>query len=939
MGFWSDVDIMMQSGLSKEEAIINVQEGREIYQTSLYGRIKNILEQNNGFMDTKFLKQELNDYKYYQPNIKEKDILLEVLKYPNDFYYIDGLVIDTKEEVFQKIKKYNDYIKNLLSPYFNKPDIQYIVIFLFFYKKLTESDRLNFNHIALENFMFEDERKNLIINNLKRFQEFYNFEINLIDSFIFYLENIKPDTLDEIFFILNNLNFTKYNQSDFSKIFEHLIDKNIENSFTNKSMQRLMLSFFDLEDGTTIFNPFGGLGGLVKESFNKNSNISIQYNEINNRTLQLGFMTLYLNGNNNFQIKNDDSFNSYHSSQKYDYVITELPLAKKFNQNEFFLASQSVRNSQISLKSKDSILYYVMFSLSKINNKGKAIFNVPTGFLFNSLLDYIRVRKYLIENDLIEAIVNLPSGTMYHSGINTSLLLINFNKSEKNKIKIINAQLLYESKPKNREIVNESILDIDSIMDSYHNETKDSFFIDIKKISKKDYRLDLNIFQKEIFALHYDLEEGKSKYLKDLVIIKKGKNFDRYKLSKQGQFPIVKIQNLHNDVLDLYINENDTFDMLQDISSKDVICEECILIASVGEQIKPTIYRPTSKLPNIFITTNIIALVPRNDTVSIEYLYYQIYSQIVTEQIKNLTSGSIRTFLTKLSISELIIPYVELQEQKNFTNNQKANIIASQRAELETKLKLIGYKEEIESKESDIVRTLTHQLRPILSNIYFEAENLKEIMYSNNLENMIDKNIIMPTDPEAKKPKINNLENIITIIYNDSKKLHDSLDVIDNVMGFKLEQNDFKMYNLNNFFKDYINKQKKDYEISLKGYDFNIEFNSKALTELLNELLLNAERHAFIDIDKPKVAFLIKKNDKQGIAIIEYYNSGKRFNVSLDNYINAFEKQKSSKGSGIGGNLVYRIIKAHQGELYLQDSKEGFKFYIEIPLKQNIEDK
>jgi type I restriction-modification system DNA methylase subunit len=37
--------------------------------------------------------------------------------------------------------------------------------------------------------------------------------------------------------------------------------------------------------------------------FNKNSNISIQYNEINNRTLQLGFMTLFLNGNNNFQIK------------------------------------------------------------------------------------------------------------------------------------------------------------------------------------------------------------------------------------------------------------------------------------------------------------------------------------------------------------------------------------------------------------------------------------------------------------------------------------------------------------------------------------------------------------------------------------------------------------------------------------------------------------
>jgi type I restriction-modification system DNA methylase subunit/signal transduction histidine kinase len=936
MGFFSEVDIMMKEGLSEEEAILHVEEGRKL-GTALHIRIKNILERNEGFINIKNLEKELNTYKYYTSNIKIKDLLIEILKYPTDFYYIDGLIIDTKEEVFQKIIKYNDYIKNLLSSYFNKLDIQYIVIFLFFYKKLTESDALSINHIELENFMFEDERKNLITNNLKEFQKFYNFEINLVDSFIFYLENIKSDTLDEIFFILNNLNFTKYNQSDFSKIFEHLIDKNIENSFTNKSMQRLMLNFFDLRDGTTIFNPFGGLGGLIVESFNKNSNISIQYNEINNRTLQLGFMTLFLNSNNNFQIKNDDSFNSYYSSQKYDYVITELPLAKKFNQNELFIASQSVKNSQISLKSKDSILYYVMFSLSKINNSGKAIFNVPTGFLFNSSSDYIKVRKYLIENDLIEAIINLPSGTMYHSGINTSLLLINFNKSEKNKIKIINAQLLYESKTRNREIVNESILDIDSIMDSYHHETKDSFLIDIEKISKKDYRLDSNIFQKEIFELYYALGEGKAKYLKDLAVIKKGKNFNKDKLFNQGKFPIVKIQNLHNDVLDLYINENDTFDMLQDISSRDVICEECILIASVGEQIKPTIYRPTSKLQNIFITTNIIALVPKDDTVSIEYLYYQMYSKIVTEQIKNLTSGSIRTFLTISSILELIIPYVELQEQKIFIDTQKANIIASQRAELETKLKLIGYREEIESKESDIVRTLTHQLRPILSNIYFEAENLKEIMYSNNLENMIDKNIIMPTDSEAKKPKINNLENIITIIYNDSKKLHDSLDVIDNVMGFKLEQNNFKTDNLNNFFKDYIDKQKKDYEISLKGSDFNIEFNSKALTELLNELLLNAERHAFIDIDKPKITFLIKKNDKQGIAIIEYSNNGKKFNVSLDNYINAFEKQKSSKGSGIGGNLVYRIIKAHKGELYLQDSKEGFKFYIEIPIKQNLE--
>ena len=938
MGFWSDVDIMMQSGLSKEEAIIDVQEGREIYRSSLYSRIRNILEQNNGFMDAEFLKQELNNYKYHQPNIKEKDILLEVLKYPNDFNYIDGLIIDTEEEIFQKIKRYNDYTKNLLSPYFNKPDIQYIVMFLFFYKRLTESDKLMFNSIELDNFMFEDERKFFIINNLKKFQEFYNFQINLVDSFIFYLENIKSDILDEIFFILNNLNFSKYNNSDFSKIFEYLIDKNIENSFTNKSMQKLMLSFFNLENGTSIFNPFGGLGGLVLESFNKNSNISIQYNEINNKTLQLGFMTLFLSGNNNFHIKNDNSFNSYHSSQKYDYVITELPLAKKFSQNEFFLASQSTRNSQISLTSKDSILYYVIFSLSKIKNNGKAIFNVPTGFLFNSSADYIKVRKYLIENNLIEAIINLPSGTMYHSGINTSLLLINFNNDVKNKIKVINAKLLYESKSRNREIINESILDIDTILDSYNHETKDSFLIDIDKISKKDYRLDTSIFQKEIFELHYDLEEGKAKYLKDLVTIKKGKNFDRHKLSNNGEFPIVKIQNLHNDVLDLYINENDTFEMLQNIQSGDVISEECILIASVGEQLKPTIFRPSHKLPNIFITTNIIVLIPRDD-VSIEYLYYQMYSKIVTEQIKNLTSGSIRTFLTIKSVSELIIPYVELLEQKNFTNTQKTNIIVTQRAELETKLKLIGYKEEIESKESDIVRTLTHQLRATLFTINMEVDILKTIISSHNIGNLTNKDLSIPEDDDFEKPINYTLDDISDKIKTNSKKLHDNLETVDKVMRFKLENKDFSHADLYDFFVKYIESKKTEngnnFNINLKGKSVYADFNKESFIELLDQLISNAKRHAFKENSTDyKIDFNIRKNILKEILTIEYFNNGKKFNVSKEDYIGAFKKGQSSDGTGIGGNFIYRIIKAHNGELFIDEINEiGFRFKIEIPLK------
>lgn len=942
MGFFSEVDIMMKEGLTKEEAILHVEEGRR-YNTSLYNKIKVILEKNKGFIDLKFLEKELNTYKYYTSNIKTKDLLIEILEYPNEFHYINGLLIDSREKTFQKIKSYHNYIKNLLSPYFNKSDIQYIVSFLFFYMRVNENDNLQLCDIKLTTFMFEIERRKILIENIKKFHNYYNFEINLIDDFINYIQNFKIEILEEIFYMLEQLDTSKYTQVEFGKIYEYLIDKDIEHNFTNKSMQQLMLNICELKDNETIFNPFGGLGGLVIESFQNNPNIHLEYNEINKRTLQLGFMTTLMYGGFYIQFSNENAFLSYEDNQKYDYLITELPLAKKFTQNEFnsrIIQNIKYNNRIGNINSKESILYYFIYILSKVNERGKAIFNVPTGFLFSTSSDYVKVRKYLIENNLIEAIVNLPSGTMYHSGINTSLLVINFNKNIKNNIKVINAQLLYESKNKSREILNESVLDIDTIMDSYHHETKDSFFIDKEKISKKDYRLDSNIFQKEIFTLHHVLDEGKARYLKDLALITKGKNFNKDKLSNQGKFPIVKIQNLHNDVLDLYINENDTFDLLQDISSRDVICNECILIASVGEQIKPTIYRPTDKLPNIFITTNIIALIPKDDTVSIEYLYYQMYSKIVTEQIKNLTSGSIRTFLTKSSISELIIPYVELQEQKNFIDIQKANIIASQRAEFETKLKLIGYKEEVESKESDIVRTLTHQLRATLSTINMEIDILKTIIFSHNIENLRNKNLPMNEDDDFEKPIDYTLDEISNKIKINSKKLHDNLETVDKVMRFKLESKDFLYNDLYDFFVKYIESKKTEngnnFNINLKGKSIYVDFNKESFVELLDQLISNAKKHAFKENRKDyKIDFNIRENKAKEILTIEYFNNGKKFNVSKEDYIGAFKKGQSSDGTGIGGNFIYRIIKAHKGELFFIDETNeiGFKFRIEIPLK------
>jgi len=197
--------------------------------TYLHIRISNILEEYNDFIFIDDLKNKLNNFQIYAQynNIKEKDIILEVLKYSNKFYYINGLVIDIKEDTFYRIKKYHDYIKNLLSPYFNKSDIQYIVSFLFFYKRLNENGRHELNNLQLTTFKFEGERKEILIKNLNEFHDYYGFDINLIDDFINYLQNINFGILDEIFYILEQLDTTKYNHNEFGRIYEYFIDKEI----------------------------------------------------------------------------------------------------------------------------------------------------------------------------------------------------------------------------------------------------------------------------------------------------------------------------------------------------------------------------------------------------------------------------------------------------------------------------------------------------------------------------------------------------------------------------------------------------------------------------------------------------------------------------------------------------------------------------------------
>jgi signal transduction histidine kinase len=156
-------------------------------------------------------------------------------------------------------------------------------------------------------------------------------------------------------------------------------------------------------------------------------------------------------------------------------------------------------------------------------------------------------------------------------------------------------------------------------------------------------------------------------------------------------------------------------------------------------------------------------------------------------------------------------------------------------------------------------------------------------------------------------------------------------------MNLNLNKDDFKSTNLLQFLKDKLSNRSCEppqrYKIEVKGVDVAAHIHPQSFQHILDQLIANSEHHAFITpSQRDKISFTVKEDKERKLAIIEYSNNGTPFKLKKDEYIQFFTKSKSSKGSGIGGNYIYRIIKAHNGDIEIDESpKSGFFMRIEIP--------
>ncbi|MCY4262407.1 MAG: N-6 DNA methylase, partial [Candidatus Dadabacteria bacterium] len=137
-------------------------------------------------------------------------------------------------------------------------------------------------------------------------------------------------------------------------------------------------------------------------------------------------------------------------------------------------------------------LAFIQHMIASLNAEGKMGVVVPHGVLFRGSSEK-NIRKGILEDDLLEAVIGLPKALFYGTGIPAALLIINRNKpsERKGKVIFINGELEYQGGKNQNRLRGQDIQHVLSVYDSFVDEKRYSRVVHMDEIRENDYNLNI----------------------------------------------------------------------------------------------------------------------------------------------------------------------------------------------------------------------------------------------------------------------------------------------------------------------------------------------------------------------------------------------------------------------------------------------------------------
>ena len=311
-----------------------------------------------------------------------------------------------------------------------------------------------------------------------------------------------------------NINIGTYHENNidaFGDAYEYLMQmyasgagKSGGEFYTPQEVSELLtkISILGKEKVNKVYDPACGSGSLLLKAAKilgkENIEEGFYGQEINVTTYNLCRINMFLHniGYEKFNIKCEDTLlNPKHDKEEpFDVIVSNPPYSIKWEGSDNPVLINDVRYSPAGVlapKSKAD-LAFIMHSLSYLSASGVASIVCFPGILYRAAAEQ-RIRKYLIDNNFIDAIIQLPENLFFGTSIATVILVLKKNKKD-NKTLFIDASKETIKVTNNNKLTEENIQNILNMYKERKDIEHKVRVVDIKEIEENNYNLSVSTY-------------------------------------------------------------------------------------------------------------------------------------------------------------------------------------------------------------------------------------------------------------------------------------------------------------------------------------------------------------------------------------------------------------------------------------------------------------
>lgn len=341
--------------------------------------------------------------------------------------------------------------------------------------------------------------------------------------------NLDVTKLASLLDTINNIDTLKDKQQDIvGRVYEYFLSKfalaegkGKGEFYTPKSIVNLIAEMLEPYKGK-IYDPACGSGGMfvqsvkfVQSHHGNQKDISIYGQENTATTYKLAKMNLAIRGisANLGDVAEDTFLKDQHKDLKADFIMANPPFNQKQWRAEDQLTKDPRWNGYDVPTTSNANYAWILNMVSKLSENGVAGFILANGALSGGGTEY-NIRKKLIENHLIEAILILPRNLFYTTDISVTLWIVNKNKKARTfdlngKLKkyrnreseILFMDLRQMGEAFEKKFTQFSVDDIKKITDNYHRWQQSDFNKTYQDIPEFCYSASFDEVEKKDFSL------------------------------------------------------------------------------------------------------------------------------------------------------------------------------------------------------------------------------------------------------------------------------------------------------------------------------------------------------------------------------------------------------------------------------------------------------